>query len=195
MGPETCPTLPTLPNRTEQAIQVQHNAGKFAVNELKQSRFYRTVNLLATAGTLFWKYSLFGTAGFIVGGALGARYFFWPWVCFPWYWFFRDAPAVYVLCWWGLASFAVHDMSFMQYKVSRGLIFAGLLVLTCMNWVWYIVKGSREVSFSLFCFLAVAVPLDPFFEVVLTYLGSTAEKLQGTAAGTTAQTAGKLKGE
>jgi len=131
-----------------------------------------------------------------VGNALGARYVFWPWVCFPWYWFFRDAPAAYILCWYGFSSFAVYDMSLMRYKVSRGLIVAGLLVLTCMNAVWYVVRGSREVSFSLFCFLAVAIPLDPFFEPVLAYLGEAAAKVVGVDGVATAGVAGaKLKGE
>jgi len=174
----TCPTLPALPPATEQTIQYQEQAGQFTIHRLAQSWHYRTISHIGTFGTLFWKYVLFGTAGLILGGALGARYFFWPWVVFPWYWFFRDASAAYIVCWWGFATFAVHDLDFMKYKVSRGMIVAGLLVLTLMNTAWYLVRGSKEVSFSLFCLLAVAVPLDPCFEIVLTWLGGVGAQMQ-----------------
>jgi hypothetical protein len=113
---------------------------------------------------------VFSSAGLFAGSVFGARYFFWPWVCFPWIWFFKDASASYILIWYSLGSFVVYDMSFMQYKVSRTLISMYLIAVSCMLWAWFVVKGSREVRFSLFCFLAVAVPLDPFFDWALAYI-------------------------
>ena len=120
---------------------------------------------------------MFGNCGLVAGRYLGGRYCFWSWICFPWIWFFKDASASYILFWFSFTSFAVYDLDFMRYKVSRGLMCAFLVAVTCMCWIWFLVKGNREVTFSLFCFLAVAVPLDPFFDWVLTHVqGSAIEK-------------------
>jgi hypothetical protein len=141
------------------------------MNRPKQSRFRRIISFLATTSTLVWKWAIFSAAGLAVGYIFGARYFFWPWVCFPWIWFFKDASASCILIWYSLGSFTAYDLGFMQYKVSRSLIAMFLVAITCMAWAWFVVKGNREVAFSLFCFLAVAVPLDPFFDWALPYIG------------------------
>ncbi|KAK3393262.1 hypothetical protein B0H63DRAFT_14837 [Podospora didyma] len=175
--PETCAVLPALPERTRQTIQIQHDASKSSLDQRKQSWLYRTVAFLTTASTWVWRFVVFASAGTAVGAVLGARYFFWPWVCFPWIWFFKDASATYVLCWFGLTTFVAYDMDFMRYKVSRTLIFAGLIAVSLMTSVWFLVKGNREVAFSLFCFFAVAVPLDLVFDWIVTHVGMAAKNL------------------
>jgi len=177
-----CSIESTSPIMMKKKVRIQYDTRELMMNQPEQSIFRRVIRFFATTSTWVWKWVIFSMTGLVVGQVFGARYFFWPWVCFPWIWFFKDASSSYILIWYGLGSFVVYDLGFMQYKVSRGLIAIFIIAFTCMTWTWYIVKGNREVAFSLFCFLAVAVPLDPFFDWAIPYIGTVIRKAVDEAA-------------
>ena len=177
-----------LKNETQQAIQDRYAASRRSVDPPIQSTFSRFVPVLITVSLWAWKWTFFSFASVVVGTLLDTRLLFWIWVCTPWIWFFRLAPSSYVLIWYSLASFAYADVrNRAKYPISNTWLAIAMCGLFLVTTTWYWIKASREIQFSLFCFLAFTVPLEPlfssYFPSFLKWLVEASQKaLQAQAA-------------
>ncbi|KAH7308641.1 hypothetical protein B0I35DRAFT_442340 [Stachybotrys elegans] len=124
---------------------------------------------LSEVFTWSWKLLGFSLGAILVQNMVGPRYIFWPWVCFPWIWFFKDAPGIYLVAWYAFSGVASDDLAWRRV-VPRSMIMLLLVSVSAATFIWYYVKGSREVSFYLVCFLLTAIPLEPLMDMAVIYI-------------------------
>ncbi|KAH7346918.1 hypothetical protein BKA66DRAFT_554673 [Pyrenochaeta sp. MPI-SDFR-AT-0127] len=134
---------------------------------LSQSRVRR---ILSTAGSLseyLWKFVLASIAFSLFARVASARYVFALWACIPSIWFFNHAPWYLIWIWYGLSTAATADLRW-NIPVPRTIIFIYLCVFSIIFTAWQAFKNSWELQLYWVLFLAVAVPLEPAFDFLVS---------------------------